>query len=109
MVERLEEIRLLTSVVKEGGFDYAGGNQHYAAAFHEFGVDVDALPADELATGLRSHPEVLPALIVALDEWARCRREMKDEAGAKTLTRFGPAAGRGPVAPPRARRLGGQE
>ena len=109
LVERLEEIRLLTSVIKEGGFDYAGGNRHYAAAFHEFGVEVDALPADESAGGLRSHPEVLPALIVALDEWARCRRAMKDEAGAKTLTNLAQAAGRGPVASPRARRLGGQQ
>ncbi len=86
MVEPLEEIRLLTSEIREGGFDYAGGNRNYAAAFRQYGVDVDVLPADEAAAWLRSRAGVLPALIVALDEWARCRREVKDEAGAKTLT-----------------------
>ena len=29
---------------------------------------------------------MLPALIVALDEWAFCRRNVKDEAGAEALT-----------------------
>ena len=86
LVAHLEEIRLLTCEVKEQSFDYSGANLDYAAAFREFGVDVDALPADEAAKGLRSQAGVLPALIVALDDWARFRRYVKDAAGAEVLS-----------------------
>ena len=44
------------------------------------------MPADEAAGRLRSRAAVLPALIVALDEWARCRRIVKDDTGAKALS-----------------------
>ncbi len=86
LVARLEEIRILTSEVKEQGFDFASANRHYAAALREYGVDVDALPSDEAAGRLRSQAGVLPALIVALDEWARCRAALQDQAGAKGLS-----------------------
>ena len=45
--------------------------------------------ADEAAARLRSRAGVLPALIVALDHWAFCRRSVKDEVGAKALTAYG--------------------
>ena len=47
LVARLEEIRLLASQTTERGFNYAGANQQYAAALRDYGIDVDALPADE--------------------------------------------------------------
>src|SRR5262249_7799890 len=43
----------------------------YAAAFRDFGVDVEALPAEESAARLRARPAVAIALAVALDDWAR--------------------------------------
>ena len=52
LVARLEEIRLLISETTEQGFDYAGANRRYAAALREYGVDVDALPADEAAEAI---------------------------------------------------------
>ena len=85
LVARLEEIRLLASEATERGFDYAGANQQYAAALREYGIDVDALPAEEAIRSLQSRTEVLPALIIALDDWAACRREAVDEAAAKPL------------------------
>ena len=86
LVARLEEICLLTSELKEQGFDYAGANHRYAATLREYGVDLDALPAHEAARRLRLQAGVLPALIVALDEWAQCRRNVEDESGAMVLS-----------------------
>jgi serine/threonine protein kinase len=91
MVARLEEIRLLKSEIKEQECDYEGASRMYAAALREYGVDVDALPAEEAAASLRSHPGVLPALIVALDEWAHCRSMLKDDAGEQALTNLAQA------------------
>ncbi len=85
LVARLEEIRLQTSQATEQGFDYAGANQRYAAALREYGVDVDVLPADESVRLLQSRSDVLPALLLALDDWAACRREAEDDTGAMSL------------------------
>ena len=109
LVARLEEIRLLASGATERGFDYAGADQQYAAALREYGIDVDALPAEEAIRSLQSRAEVLPALIIALDDWAACRREAENEAAAKPLAELARALEHGPVAPPQARRPGPRE
>ena len=85
LVARLEEIRLVASQTTERGFDYAGANQQYAAALREYGIDVDALPADEAIRLLQARAAVLPALIIALDDWASCRQQAVNEATAKPL------------------------
>ena len=85
MVARLEEIRLLASQTTERGFNYAGANQQYAAALRDYGIDVDALPADEAIRLLQARAAVLPALIIALDDWASCRQQAVNEATAKPL------------------------
>ena len=91
LVARLEEIRLLASEATERGFNYAGANLQYAAALREYGIDVDALPADEAIRLLQSRAEVLPALIIALDDWAACRLAAEDAVGAKALAEFAKA------------------
>ena len=91
LVARLEEIRLETSETTERGFSYVRANQRYAAALRDYGIDVDALPADEAVRWLRSRAGVLPALIVALDDWAACRQARNDESGAKALAELAKA------------------
>ena len=50
-----------------------------------YGVDVDATATDEAAGKLRSLTGVLPALVVALDDWAACRRAVEDAEGVTTV------------------------
>src|SRR5262245_3840732 len=77
MVARPEEVRLLEGYVRgERGMLVAEGRPHlYAAAFRDFGVDVETLPAEEAAARLRARPAVAVALAAGLDDWAgRVRR-----------------------------------
>ncbi len=93
MVERLDEIRLLHSVVKQSGFDYdkqlgfaceqsvfdrKGTDQAYAAAFGEYGIDMDKLSEAEAGKKCRGHTRVAVPLVVALDHWALMRREIDE-------------------------------
>ena len=48
-----------------------GRPELYAAAFRDFGADVETLPADEAAARLRARPELTVPLAAALDDWAR--------------------------------------
>ena len=62
--------KFASSRVKSGNrcFELPRSQPHYAAAFREYGVDVDVLPADEAAAWLRSR-EGAPRRIVA-HEWS---------------------------------------
>jgi hypothetical protein len=52
MIERLEEIRLQQSAVKDSHFDIAGADAAYAQAFRDYGMDVEALgPAASRRSG----------------------------------------------------------
>jgi tetratricopeptide (TPR) repeat protein len=87
MVRQLEEVRLLGSeLTADRRFahddDVAG---RYAAAFRDYGVDVEALPAEEAAAWLRERPAVAVPLAQALDDWANHRRRAKDEDQARRL------------------------
>ena len=88
LVARLEQTRLLTSELKEQGFDYDGANGRYAAEFQRYGINLDSLPTDEAVTWLRDRAEILPALISALDHWGHCRRKVNDNAGFQTLNKL---------------------
>ncbi len=91
LVARLEEIRLLASEATERGFNYAGANLQYADALREYGINLDALPAEEAIRQLQSRADVLPALIIALDDWAACRLVAEDAVGAKALAELAKA------------------
>jgi eukaryotic-like serine/threonine-protein kinase len=72
MVARLEEARLSEEYVpgERGMASNEGGPDLYAAAFRDFGVDVETLPAEEAAARLRARPAVAIPLAAALDDWA---------------------------------------
>src|SRR5262249_44061184 len=73
MVARLEEVRLLGSGVRDGYFDSAGEDRGYAAAFRDYGMDVETLDAPEAAALLGARA-IRVELTAALDGWARARR-----------------------------------
>jgi tetratricopeptide (TPR) repeat protein len=85
MVARLEEVRLSEAYTAGAeGRTTAHQPRLYAAAFRDFGVDVETLPAEESAARLRARPAVVIALAAALDEWARTGRK-RDPDQAKRL------------------------
>jgi serine/threonine protein kinase/Flp pilus assembly protein TadD len=73
MVRRLEEIRTLRSRVKDGHFDDEGADRRYAAAFHNYGMDVETLDPSEAARRIAARA-IRVELAAALDDWARTRR-----------------------------------
>jgi hypothetical protein len=50
-----------------------GPEEQYAAAFREWGLDVDATPADEAAARVRGRSRVVAEVAAALDAWAAWR------------------------------------
>jgi tetratricopeptide (TPR) repeat protein len=85
MVARLEELRLREALASEPGAKIDEGRSHlYAAAFRDFGVDIEALPAEESTARLRARPAVAIGLATALDDWSRVRRP-KDREQSKRL------------------------
>jgi serine/threonine-protein kinase len=70
MVARLEEI-LQTGMQpgSAGGFDFSRLPRAYAAAFRDYGIDVEALPAAEAASRVRAC-RPWRELVAGLDEWA---------------------------------------
>jgi tetratricopeptide (TPR) repeat protein/tRNA A-37 threonylcarbamoyl transferase component Bud32 len=71
MVSRLTEIRSH----KDDEFGGGHADEEYAAAFRDYGVDLDALPVEEAAARIRRRPAVVAAeLVGALDDWAAERR-----------------------------------
>jgi tetratricopeptide (TPR) repeat protein len=78
IVERLEEIRVQQSRLKDEYFDTAGADAAYAGAFRDYGVDVEALG---LAAGERIRERSIRVeLAAALDNWAMTRQESYGEA-----------------------------
>src|SRR5207248_3561203 len=84
MVLRLEEIRLLSSELKEDEWDYEGADRAYTQAFADYGIDVVGLPVEDASARIRARAGVAVALAAALDDWAIYRRQ-KDKAGGLAL------------------------
>jgi serine/threonine-protein kinase len=74
MLRRLEEVRLAQAEVKDEQFDMQSADAAYAKAFHDYGIDVTTLPADEAAQRIKASA-IREQLVAALDEWARVRSE----------------------------------
>jgi serine/threonine protein kinase/tetratricopeptide (TPR) repeat protein len=75
MVLRVDEIRFPQAVGgAEGAVDPRGADAAYAKAFREYGIDVDSLEPQEAATRVRAR-KIMLQLSVALDRWARRRKE----------------------------------
>jgi serine/threonine protein kinase len=85
MVMRLEDIRLEESSVRDGGhYDLQDISLNYAAAFRNYGIDVDGLETDKAAERIRARPIYLE-LAAALDHWAHCRVRKSREPNWKHL------------------------
>ncbi len=75
LVARLEEARLQRSAVgPDGRLDNAGADQAYAAAFASYGLNLETLAPEEAAERIRTSP-IRTQLVVALDDWASCKKD----------------------------------
>jgi tetratricopeptide (TPR) repeat protein len=70
MVARVEEVRIRSSA---GTFDIRAADREYTAAFHDYGMDVDALDPAEVARRIAART-IRVELAAALDGWAHTRR-----------------------------------
>jgi serine/threonine-protein kinase len=93
VVATLEKILLRKADVKGGKFDDAGADPLYAAAFRDYGLDVDRQTPDEAAARLRA-AAVRGPLLAALDDWAIARPS--GSAGRARLRAAADAAGDSP-------------
>src|SRR5262249_12070533 len=59
-------------------FGFRRAVQDYARAFREYGVDVEALPADEAVARLQGRPALAAALAATLDDWVVGRWNLHD-------------------------------
>ena len=82
MAERLESIRLQRPAIVGRRFDSAESDSDYATAFRDYGIDVEALAANEAGEQIRPRA-IQTELIAALDDWAMVRR------GRPAPARFG--------------------
>jgi eukaryotic-like serine/threonine-protein kinase len=66
---RLEDIRMNHLEASEDGLDLAGAAALYAAAFRDYGIDVERGPAADVIARIKQR-EARSALVEALDDWA---------------------------------------
>jgi serine/threonine protein kinase/Flp pilus assembly protein TadD len=79
MGRRLEEARLrMEEPDREGRFNLEASDAAYAAAFGEYGLDVQRLDPREAAERILGR-SIQPQLVGALDDWALLRRQLKGE------------------------------
>jgi serine/threonine protein kinase/Flp pilus assembly protein TadD len=69
MVRRVEELRIERVFLGSAPYGVREKVPAYAAAFRDYGIDVEALPAAEAAARIRARG-VAPELAAALDDWA---------------------------------------
>ena len=86
MVLRLDEIRQEMSAVKDDHFDTGLADRLYGEAFRDYGIDVESLGPEAVASQMPAGP-VREELVAALDDWMRIRRGMheKDDSDWKRL------------------------
>ena len=76
MSAELVEIRLKQAEVTEGHFDMVRADADYAAAFRNYGIDVEKLTIAAAAAAIADR-EIAAELVAALDNWADARRHRK--------------------------------
>jgi serine/threonine protein kinase/tetratricopeptide (TPR) repeat protein len=88
MVGRVDDLRMRPFEVKGGDDDYAWVDRAYAAAFREYGIDVEQLPPEEAAARIRSCT-IPTELAVALDYWVEARRRARaDDPSVERLVQI---------------------
>jgi serine/threonine protein kinase/tetratricopeptide (TPR) repeat protein len=83
MLRTLEEIRLLQTSLIGDAFDHARADPAYAAAFREYGIDVQSLDPAAAAERVRDSA-IQDYLVAALDDWAWVKPH-EDLAGGERL------------------------
>jgi tetratricopeptide (TPR) repeat protein len=86
LLDKLENVRLEMTAVKDGDFDRGSGVTLYEKTFREAGLDVEALPREEVADRIGAST-VAAEVAGVLDDWASLRRKVKgeDDSGWKDL------------------------
>src|SRR5262249_29970187 len=84
MLARLEEVRLGGTAVTDGHFDEQARGVEYAAAFREYGLDLEQLSDTNAAERLRARP-ICMELAAALEDWAAVTLQAKDCARLRAL------------------------
>jgi serine/threonine protein kinase/Flp pilus assembly protein TadD len=85
MLSKLDDIRGLCESGEElADFTRGDADQAYAAAFQEFGIDVNALDAQDSASRIRARSVPID-LAAALDHWALIRKWQHRELDAQRL------------------------
>jgi tetratricopeptide (TPR) repeat protein/serine/threonine protein kinase len=83
MLAQLEEVALsMTAVRDEDPRQLDGFFRAFAAAFQDYGVDVEVLPDEQAARRLRGRP-IRVELAAALDSWARLERQRDGDRGTR--------------------------
>lgn len=75
LCSRFEEIRMLACALRKDHFDNESEDSGYASAFHDYGIDVEALDLREAAERIGARAIRLE-LTAALDAWAKVRRRV---------------------------------
>jgi serine/threonine-protein kinase len=84
MLARLEEVRLGGTAVTDGHFDEQARGVEYAAAFREYGLDLEQVSDTKAAERLRARP-ICMELAAALDDWANVTRAPRERARLQAL------------------------
>jgi serine/threonine-protein kinase len=89
LVALLDDIRLRRAAVVEGqrGFDFAGTDRRYAAAFAEAGLAREGEDPADAAVRIRA-TAVRDPLVAALDDWAYCAQEASRRAWLLAVARM---------------------
>jgi tetratricopeptide (TPR) repeat protein len=69
----LDRIQQNRAAFVEGHFNDRGAERDYAAAFRDYGVDWESLPAEEAVARLRSKPALAVRVAAALEDWVLAR------------------------------------
>jgi serine/threonine-protein kinase len=78
-VARLDRIRQDRGSSAEGkGFDNRRAARDYLAAFREYGVDAERLPAETAVAALHARPALAALLAAALDDWVAVGRALDE-------------------------------
>jgi serine/threonine protein kinase/Tfp pilus assembly protein PilF len=81
LIVRLEEARLKASEISlDGNRDYTGADRAYGAAFADHGLDVVAVPAEEIAQHIKVSA-IRSQLVAALDYWAHVKERLPQGMG----------------------------
>jgi tetratricopeptide (TPR) repeat protein len=79
-VAELDRIRQERAPTVYGGWSPVTASRGYALAFRDYGVDVEALPAEEAVARLQAKAALAVPVAAALEDWAFARKSLGEDA-----------------------------